>query len=87
VFVDVSGYEDEIDRLRLLLMRRINHKLIFGTDWPVFRMRATLKEVLHTLSNDREIQASLQGKAWQNFMGGTIYRLLFEHVDKGCGAD
>jgi len=76
VFVDVSGYEDEMDRLRLLLTRRINHKLIFGTDWPVFRMRATLKDMLHTLSSDSEIQARFYGNALQNFMGGTIYRLL-----------
>src|ERR1041385_649078 len=81
VFVDVSGYEDEMDRLRLLMTRRINHKLIFGTDWPVFRMRATLKDVLHTLVSDGEIQARLSGNTLQNFMGDTIYRLLVENVD------
>lgn len=76
VFVDVSGYEDEMERLRLLLTRRINHKLIFGTDWPVFRMRARLKDVLTTLSSDGEVQARLRGHALQNFLGGSVYNLL-----------
>lgn len=78
VFVDVSGFENEMDRLRFLLTRLINHKVIFGTDWPVFRMRATLTDVLRTLSSDSEIQSLLRGHALENFMGNTIHGLLAE---------
>lgn len=50
VFLDVSGFQSaetwdpELASLRFLLRRGIAHKVLFGTDWPVFRASGTQAE-------------------------------------------
>jgi predicted TIM-barrel fold metal-dependent hydrolase len=40
IYMDVSGYEREpMDGLARLFNRGIGHKLLFGTDWPIFRLQ------------------------------------------------
>lgn len=40
IYIDVSGYETaSMAELHRLFQRGINHKIVFGTDWPVFRMQ------------------------------------------------
>src|SRR5262249_45680923 len=46
VYLDMSGYQSTLgagaanDAVRRAVSRGINHKILFGTDWPVFRMQA-----------------------------------------------
>lgn len=50
VYLDVSGFQSaeswdpDLASLRFLLRRGIGHKVLFGTDWPVFRASGTQAE-------------------------------------------
>jgi predicted TIM-barrel fold metal-dependent hydrolase len=77
VFVDVSGYEaQQLERLQLLTSRGINHKLIFGTDWPVFRLQGTQKDLLSSLLSSDDFAGRMRDYELNNFLGATIERLL-----------
>jgi predicted TIM-barrel fold metal-dependent hydrolase len=47
VYLDVSGFQSvqavdpDFTALRLLFRRGIHHKILYGTDWPVFRLQGT----------------------------------------------
>ncbi|MFL6336276.1 MAG: amidohydrolase family protein [Pyrinomonadaceae bacterium] len=43
IYLDTSGYQTTLclnggGALRAVVARRVNHKVLFGTDWPVFRL-------------------------------------------------
>src|SRR6185312_6585851 len=46
VYLDISGYQGSLrtgsteGAIRGILCRGINHKILFGTDWPVFRLQS-----------------------------------------------
>lgn len=50
VYLDISGFQalikqpDGKDRLRGIFSRGINHKILFGTDWPVFRLQGSQRQ-------------------------------------------
>jgi predicted TIM-barrel fold metal-dependent hydrolase len=55
VYLDLSAIQGTFRQggmygsLRDLLSRRINHKIIFGSDWPLFRLRGTQQAFLDSL--------------------------------------
>ena len=50
VFMDVSAYQSKpLANLRNLLSQGINHKVVFGSDWPVFRLQGNQKETVDAL--------------------------------------
>jgi uncharacterized protein len=52
LYMDIGGFtggiyvQDWMHHLSQLMQCGINHKIIFGTDWPIFRMSGGLKKVL-----------------------------------------
>ncbi|MEV5886570.1 amidohydrolase family protein [Streptomyces sp. NPDC052020] len=53
IYVDVSGYEASgTAALNRLFRRGINHKVLFGTDWPVFRMQGRQINLVEKLSKE-----------------------------------
>jgi predicted TIM-barrel fold metal-dependent hydrolase len=56
VYLDVSGYEvAELHELARLFCKNINHKLLFGTDWPVFRLKGTQKDFVSLLVDGDDV--------------------------------
>ncbi len=55
VYLDLSayqmtlGFDPETKGLRSLLSRGINHKILFGTDWPIFRLQGNQITFVSTL--------------------------------------
>lgn len=53
IYLDVSGYEREsMVGLRRLFERGIGHKVLFGTDWPIFRLQGRQRGFVDRLSRE-----------------------------------
>jgi predicted TIM-barrel fold metal-dependent hydrolase len=79
VFLDVSAYQSApLDRLRDVFTRGISHKVIFGSDWPVFRLRGNQKSFVEALLSEAGPLRDLRARELSAFFRGTIERLLRE---------
>jgi predicted TIM-barrel fold metal-dependent hydrolase len=88
VFLDVSAYQAKpLGRLRSLFQQGINHKIIFGTDWPVFRMQGTQRECLADLLNGSGPLQDLRPRELEGFFGGTLRRILTAATASATGAE
>ncbi|SDY77302.1 hypothetical protein SAMN04487939_1065 [Lysobacter sp. yr284] len=82
VYLDFSGFPAAMSAhgwqapLRDLFAQGINHKIIFGTDWPVFSMKDDLKAMISGLLAPEGPLAGLPPAAVARIMGGTIESLL-----------
>jgi predicted TIM-barrel fold metal-dependent hydrolase len=53
VYIDVSGYEAAgTEGLTRLFSRGINHKILFGTDWPVFRLQGRQSDFVQQIGGE-----------------------------------
>jgi predicted TIM-barrel fold metal-dependent hydrolase len=82
VYLDFSGFpaamcaEGWRNHLAALFAQDINHKIIFGTDWPVFSMKDDLKAMVAGLLAADGPMSGLKSADVANIMGGTMRRLL-----------
>jgi len=77
VFLDVSAYQSmSIQRLGDLFARGVNHKIIFGTDWPVFRLQGNQKSFIDALLSDASPLRQLKPRELSAFFYETMTRLL-----------
>jgi uncharacterized protein len=77
VFLEVSGFQAHYSEpLSLLTDRGIGHKLIFGSDWPVFGLQATLLSTVTRLLAPRGPLAQMRSRDVELFFAGTIERLV-----------
>lgn len=77
VHIDVSGFQTvDLAMLGQLFGRSINHKVLFGTDWPFFRLQGSQKECLDKLRADDGPMDRLRLHEERAFMGGTLDGLL-----------
>jgi predicted TIM-barrel fold metal-dependent hydrolase len=77
LFLDVSAYQaTSTERLREIFTRGINHKIIFGTDWPVFRLQANQKSLVESLLREDGPLRGLSPRELHAFFRGTMARLL-----------
>ena len=81
VFLDVSAYQSmSIQRLGDLFTRGINHKIIFGTDWPVFRLQGNQKSFIDALLSDASPLRHLKSRELSAFFYETMTRLLAKRL-------
>jgi predicted TIM-barrel fold metal-dependent hydrolase len=65
VYADISafqlslGWRRPAERLQWLLSQGINHKILFGTDWPVFRLQGSQKSFVEALTSENGILLDL----------------------------
>ncbi len=58
VYLDISGYQNSgsasslRDPIKNLVARGINHKVLFGTDWPVFRLQGDQQTFVEEILGD-----------------------------------
>lgn len=77
IYVDVSGYEAAgTAGLRRLLSRGINHKVIFGTDWPVFRLQGRQASFVERLEKESTFPDSMPDAERNLFFHKNAERLL-----------
>lgn len=74
IFLDVSGFHAVVgecgwrEHLKKILSEGLNHKLIFGTDWPIFRAQGTMKSLLSEFFSEDGVLSSLSECDVKKFM-------------------
>jgi predicted TIM-barrel fold metal-dependent hydrolase len=82
VYLDVSGYQNTLslgwagNALRKVTSRGINHKVLFGTDWPVFRLQADQSTLVQAAIADGGPLSELCVVEREQILHGNIERLL-----------
>ncbi len=82
VFLDVSGFQGlDLSLLRSLFRRGVNHKILFGTDWPIFRLQGTQKDFVDRLrQGDAGFPAAMGAREKRSFLHGNAERILSKDV-------
>ncbi|MCY1079442.1 amidohydrolase family protein [Archangium lansingense] len=82
VYLDVSGFQTaELVALEQLLRRGFKHKVLFGTDWPLFRLQGSQNECLAKLKAEGGPLEQLRNHELRAFFGGTVAKLLGTRSD------
>jgi hypothetical protein len=80
VYIDFSGYPASVDpagaagSLRSLFNRRLNHKIIFGTYWPIFKLGGPYKDLVEIVTGDDGVVDELNEQETASVLGGTMLR-------------
>jgi uncharacterized protein len=83
IYLDVSGYEAAgPDGLRDLFSRGINHKILFGTDWPIFRLQGRQHSFVERLTEEAAFPESMSDTDRELFFHGNADRLLGKNTLK-----
>ena len=84
VYLDISGYMLTLDpngpiaAVKSLLKRKINHKIIFGTDWPIGGYKNKYKGIVNSLLKpEHEILTKLSKKELKMILSDNIKQLLY----------
>jgi uncharacterized protein len=82
VYMDLSGLqgklavERETGHYRHVFRRGLNHKILFGTDWPLFRLQGNQKDFLSELLGEGGFLADLPGSELDLIFSRNLQRLL-----------
>jgi predicted TIM-barrel fold metal-dependent hydrolase len=78
VYLDISGFEmRDASHMRATFDRAINHKVLFGTDWPIFRLQGRQKQFVDRLREDSSWRpASMSAADVDLLFHGNAARLL-----------
>ena len=82
VYLDISGYQTTLGwdpqcaAVRNITSQGINHKILFGTDWPVFRLQADQPNFVEVLTSEEGALSSLADREKALIMRGNIERLV-----------
>ncbi|UUL82306.1 amidohydrolase family protein [Sphingomonas qomolangmaensis] len=82
VYMDISAFQSAMRRdgnagaVRSAALRGINHKIIFGTDWPVFRLQGDQPSFVDAVAGDEGALAQLSVNDQRLILHGNIERLL-----------
>jgi predicted TIM-barrel fold metal-dependent hydrolase len=82
VYLDLSAYQSTLSSgpaghaVRRTTSRGINHKVLFGTDWPVFRLQADQKTFVTELTSDNGPLAELPASECEMILHENVERLL-----------
>lgn len=82
VFLDIAGFPSTLrpggwkSHLKALLTLGINHKIIFGTDWPLNGLTMTLKGCIDALTSADGPMAGLSHSEREGILGKQIEQLI-----------
>jgi uncharacterized protein len=82
VYLDISGYQGEsrgagmAEAVRAVVSRGINHKILFGTDWPVYRMQGSQASAVEAVIAEDGPLAELSELEQALVLHGNTERLL-----------
>jgi predicted TIM-barrel fold metal-dependent hydrolase len=89
VYLDVSAFESgSPEDLRAMFRKGINRKILFGTDFPVFRMGGRQVDFIDPLLGDDGPLNELNEDDLERVMSGNVLRLLPEIAEaESAGSD
>jgi predicted TIM-barrel fold metal-dependent hydrolase len=92
VYLDISGFQKSRETpagrrdLERVLTAGVAHKILFGTDWPVFSELGTLAEAVAAIQGDGAL-AELPAAQANMVLAGNIERILARAAHSGETAD
>lgn len=91
VYLDLSAFQGAIcmgggpAAVKAAVSRGINHKIMFGTDWPVFRMQADQKTFVEAVTCDGGPLATVTERERELILSGNVLRILaMRRADAGA---
>jgi uncharacterized protein len=90
VFLDISQFLSVLSpdgwqaHLNRLFRTGINHKILFGTCWPAFRLSASLDALVSEFRDGAVVFAGVKASNKKMIMGGNILRLVGEDAAVGA---
>jgi uncharacterized protein len=89
VYLDVSGFEtSDLADLKAVFSRNITHKILFGTDWPLFRLQAPQSEWVGRLAQGADVfPAGMRPQQREDFFYRNAERILSRKVRSERGAE
>jgi len=82
VYLDISGYQATLGydpsamAVKQILSQGINHKVLFGTDFPVFRLQGEQKDFLQPLLRENGALEDLSDREKSMVLHENVERLL-----------
>jgi len=82
VYLDISGFQmtlgwdDQCAAVRRLVAQDITHKVLFGTDWPVFRLQGTQSSFVDRLTGESGALSDLTDAAQALVLHQNLQRLM-----------
>ncbi|PYP92381.1 MAG: amidohydrolase [Candidatus Angelobacter sp. Gp1-AA117] len=82
IYLDISGYQSTLGydptatAVKKIVSLGINHKVLFGTDFPVFRLQGEQKDFLMPLMSENGALAELSDKEQSLVLHQNVERLL-----------
>ena len=70
------GFDPSGNAIRNAVHAGISHKVLFGTDWPVFRLQGTQQSFMDVLTSENGPFAMLNAREQSLIFSGNIGRLL-----------
>jgi len=93
VYLDISAFQSTIthkkmgDTVKRMLSQGLNHKVIFGTDWPVFRLQGTQQSFLGAIADEDGAASEISDRERDLFFHGNIERLLESSTAASAASD
>lgn len=84
VYLDISQFHTVLNadgwqtHLNGLFRQGIDHKILFGTCWPSFRLSASLGQLVKEFTGDTAVFRDVKSSARRRIMSGNLLRLLGE---------
>jgi predicted TIM-barrel fold metal-dependent hydrolase len=88
VYLDISQFHSVLSadgwqtHLNRLFRQGIDHKILFGTCWPAFRMAASLDQLVTEFTTGDTVFRDVKNSARRRIMGGNVLRLLGGRADR-----
>jgi len=85
IYLDTSGYQTTLyvnggGALRAVVARGVNHKVLFGTDWPVFRLQGNQQSFIEPLMSEAGPLSEASERERELILYKNAERLLAEAV-------
>ena len=93
VYLDISAFQSTMthkrmgDTVKRTLSQGLNHKVIFGTDWPVFRLQGTQQSFLGAIADEDGAASEISDRERDLFFHGNIERLLESSTAASAASD
>jgi predicted TIM-barrel fold metal-dependent hydrolase len=93
VYLDVSGFVAVLHpdgwarHLNDVFRRGVNHKIVFGTSWPAFKMSTSFKAIMAEVVEGSTVFDGIKNKDRRLILGGNIRRLLTNGVESEAADD
>lgn len=91
VYLDVSGYQSvgpaggPDGPIGRTVAQGINHKVLFGTDWPVFRLQGDQQTVVEEMLADEGPLSEIPEREREQILCGNVERLLGQRAPVRAG--